>query len=165
MQEYHTYFQNLVLRKNGENESAFALFMFVRIVTEVCMALGIPCGRRIALFTKFQVGNEQICIADIVEGFKDGMTPYRSPNTFKNYRGLKLNAEALLEHMEREGFVTSPRERRYINQAKELLLTPLDGAVRLGASRYGKIKTFDLQVKEMVHLCKLESKLTLEDAT
>jgi hypothetical protein len=137
--------------------------MFVRIVTDVCTALGIPCGRRVAIFTKFQAGNEQICIADIVEAFKDGATPYRSPNTFKNYRGLKLNAEALLAYMERERMVTSPRDIRYINRAKELLLTPLDEAVRLTASWYGKIKNFEHEVKEMERLCNMGSQLMLEE--
>ncbi|KAF8333273.1 hypothetical protein F5887DRAFT_922101 [Amanita rubescens] len=163
VQQYYDHFQKLVLRKNGENESAFALFMFVRIVTEVCTALGIPCGCRVAIFTKFQAGNEQICIADIVEAFKDGTTPYRSPNTFKNYRGLKLNAAALLEYMERERMVTSPWDIRYINRAKELLLTPLDEAVRLTASWYGKIKNFEYEVKEMARLCNMGSQLTLEE--
>ncbi|KAF8328648.1 hypothetical protein F5887DRAFT_1082973 [Amanita rubescens] len=163
VQQYHDLFQKLVLRKNGENESAFALFMFVRIVTDVCAALGIPCGRRVAIFTKFQAGNEQICIADVVEAFKDGTTAYRSPNTFKNYRGLKLNAEALLEYMEREGMVTSPRDIRYITRARQLLSTPLEEAAHLVASWYGKIKNFDQEVKQMARLCNWGSQLTLEE--
>lgn len=133
--------------------------MFVWIVTEVCVALGFLCRCHVSIFSKFWVGDEQICIVDIVEAFKEGTMPYRSPNTFKNYHALKLNAEVLLNNMERDGLVTSAQQIWYITLARELLVTPLNKAIDLGASWYRKIKTFKCEVKMMANSCNFGAQL------
>jgi hypothetical protein len=159
LQQNQPHFQKLVLKKTGDSESAFAMFMFVRIVTEVCEALHIPCGRGVAVHVRYPVGDgtARIGIADIVEGFKDGSKVYRSPNTFGNYRTMVVNAEALLNHMESEGRDHSPREIRYLRRARQLLQTPLHEAVQLDASRYGKIKEFADEVKTLTRMRHLET--------
>jgi hypothetical protein len=123
LEQYQVHFQKLVLKKKGDDESAFAMVMFVRIVSEICEQLRIP------------------------EGFKHGLKPYRSPNTFGNYCTIKLNAEALLNHLETE---CPESEGRYVTRAKELLRTPLADAMNLIAGQYGKIKNFEHKVKTLM---------------
>ncbi|KAF8350839.1 hypothetical protein F5887DRAFT_1069803 [Amanita rubescens] len=119
-----------------------------RIVSEICDELHIPCRRGIAVHVKHAAGhgNGRISIADVVEGFKHGSKPYRSPYTFGNYRTIKLNAEALLDYMENE---CKEPDNRYVERARQLLETPLTDAVKLNAGRYGKIKDFELKVKAL----------------
>ncbi|KAF8328279.1 hypothetical protein F5887DRAFT_1083261 [Amanita rubescens] len=148
LEQYQIHFQRLVLKKTGDDESAFAMVMFVRIVSEICDELHIPCRRGIAVHVKHAAGhgNGRISIADVVEGFKHGSKPYRSPYTFGNYRTIKLNAEALLDYMENE---CKEPDNRYVERARQLLETPLTDAVKLNAGRYGKIKDFELKVKAL----------------
>jgi hypothetical protein len=149
LEQYQVHFQKLVLKKKGDDESAFAMVMFVRIVSEICEQLWIPCRRGVVVHIKGTVGdgNARISIADVVEGFKHGSKPYRSPNTFGNYCTTKLNAEALLDHLETE---CPESEGRYVTRAKELLRTPLTNAMNLIAGRYGKIKDFEHKVKTLM---------------
>ena len=148
LQQYQIHFKKLVLKKTGDDESTFAMVMFVHIVSKICDELQIPCRRGVTVHIKNATrnGNGRVSIAEVVEGFKHGSKPYRSPYTFANYRTIKLNAEALLDHMETEG---NEPEGRYVTRAKELLQTPLTDAVKLNAGRYGKIKDFKLRVKAL----------------
>jgi hypothetical protein len=152
LQQYQVHFQKLVLKKSGddEDENTFGLVMFVRIVSEICNELHIPCRRGISVHVKNAArnGNGRISIADVVEGFKHGLKPYRSPYTFRNYCTIKLNAETLLDHMETECECEMPKTR-FMTRAKELLQTTFNDAIKLTASRYGKIKDFELTVKEL----------------
>ena len=151
LHQYQIHFQKLVLKKTGDDESAFAMVMFVRIISEICNELGIPCRRGVAVHVKNAAtnGNGRISIADVVEGFKHGSKPYRSPYTFGNYRTIKLMAEVLLDHMESECECGLNTDNRYVTRTKELLQTPLNDALQLHAARYGKIKDFEFKVKDL----------------
>ena len=157
--EFRAYFQKLTQlpQGKGQNTTVFCSIMFVRMITEICHQLGIPCIVGVAPDRKMQVGNQFISVGDIVEEFKvpagDGTDrPYRTLRTFQNYRGWVNNASTLLSQMETEGNPYSPLERRFLKSAQDLLRKPLHEAISLHPSEYGTLVDFNSVVNKLEKL-------------
>lgn len=142
-EEYQRYFQTLVVQRQNR-DTTFSMFMHVRIVTEICTKLGIPCMHGVRIDERHMVGDRFLCVSDIIE--KLG---HRKPGTFGNHRGWVQLARHCLEHLEAYGCGDS--EKKFMQQAKELLRTPLDAAHTLKPSRYGNMKEFNNHVKVIAH--------------
>jgi hypothetical protein len=141
-QEYRSYFHRLV-EGNENGNTAFAMFMRVRIVTEICEKLGIPCRTGVDINRQFPVGDRRVSVADIIRALG-----HRQPNTFKNYRGWVNLARACLSNLESMD-LDDPSVKRFLSRARELLRTPLGNAVVLEPARYGKISDFNILVKSL----------------
>lgn len=141
--EYRRYFHTLVER-NETGNTAFAMFMRVRIVTDICDKLGIPCRIGVDINRQFPVDNRQVSVADIIRGLG-----HRQPNTFKNYRGWVNMADVCLSNLETIDH-EDPMLKTFLSQAGELLRTPLSDAGDLAPARYGNIADFNAVVKRLV---------------
>ena len=143
-EEYKAYFRTLVLQKQNRDDTAFSVFMHIHIVTEIvteiCNKLGIPCvpGQRIT--DQHLVGGRCLCVSDIVQRLG-----HRKPRTFNNHHGCMHLACLCLDSLEVYG--AEVLETKLMQQARELLDTPLSDAVKLKASRYGNMKDFNNKIK------------------
>jgi hypothetical protein len=120
--EFQTYIQMLSLLPSGQGKhTAFTGFMYVRMVTEICNRLGIPCMAGVSIDEKRQVGNQNLCVRDIVQELKVDGRPFKSIGTYQNYRGWMNNASRLLSCMETEGHKDSPTECHFLKRTRDLL--------------------------------------------
>ncbi|KAF8344836.1 hypothetical protein F5887DRAFT_1075024 [Amanita rubescens] len=150
-EEYQRYLRTLVLGAQNSG-TAFSMFMYVRIVTEICKGLGIPCITGVRITERYLVGDRYLCVSDVIE--KLG---HRKPGTFANYRGIVNLTRLCLEHLETwDGDKGS--ENKFIELANELLRTPLDAANGLNPRRYGMMKYFNENVKRIAQQCKIKGK-------
>ena len=115
--------------------------MHVRIVTEICEKLGIPCVTGVDIEDPHRVGNQNICVADIIRALG-----HRKPKTFGNHHGWVHAASVCLSYLETHGH-DDECDERFVQQARELLHTPLRDAAGLERYRYGNMKDFMDSVK------------------
>ena len=66
-EEYRVHFQTFVLQKQKRDDTMLSMFLHIRIVTEICNKLSIPCvpGQRIT--DQRQVGGQCLCVLDAVQ--------------------------------------------------------------------------------------------------
>lgn len=140
-EEYQRYFRTLVLQTQSRDATAFSMFMHIRIVSEICKKLNIPCIHGVRISNRHLVGNQLVSVSDIVD--KLG---HRKPGTFNNHRGYVHIARLCLDHLETYGHDLS--EDRFMKQVKQLLETPLEKAAsELTPTRYGNMKDFNSYIK------------------
>ena len=116
------------------------MIMHVRIITEICEKLGIPCVTGVDLEEPHRVGNQVICIADIIRALG-----HWKPKTFGNHHGWVHAAGICLAFLETYGH--DECDQMFLQQAKELLHTSLHDAAALEPNRYGNMKEFNETVK------------------
>lgn len=112
-EEYKRYFWTLILQKQNR-DMMFSMFMHVQIVTEICEKLGIPCITSVHINEWHPVGNQFLCISDIIERLR-----HWKPGTFNNHCGWVHLACLCLECL--EGYGHKESEKKFMQQVNDLL--------------------------------------------